>query len=168
NHMHTQQIRYEKRPQFCKSCWSIGHSELKFSQPQRGSSTASNVNQHVWRPKRQTRNTIWKRIPVKDKPPPVTAATAVVEFTAPDTITSSDLPCPGLQEPHEGTTTPPPGANPAEPRSSHPKTPQPCLAQPIIEQEGFKQVMSKRQKRNLRSQKNPEHHGDKPRDKDLS
>ncbi|GAB2293093.1 hypothetical protein Dimus_027306 [Dionaea muscipula] len=25
DHIHTQQIRYEKRPFFCKHCWSIGH-----------------------------------------------------------------------------------------------------------------------------------------------
>ncbi|GAB2270892.1 hypothetical protein Dimus_005755, partial [Dionaea muscipula] len=97
NHTHTQQILYEKRPVFCKNCWSIGHSEAKCQQMKQGIAPASKTNPPIWRPKRKPKNSVWQKVPPKDTVLKEISSTSVIHNTT-DTHPNDISPCLGVQD----------------------------------------------------------------------
>ncbi|GAB2272702.1 hypothetical protein Dimus_007522 [Dionaea muscipula] len=72
--------------------------------------------------------------------------------------------CPGLMGQPDSTANPSPSPPHVDPGCLQPVI---QIATSTTDSEGFKKVVSKRHQRNLRSQKNPEHHTDKPKDKGI-
>ncbi|GAB2278371.1 hypothetical protein Dimus_013056, partial [Dionaea muscipula] len=69
NIIHTQLIKYEKRPLFCSQCWSIGHDASKCNKMQ--SPFPSTTTQHAWNPKPHRKKSVWQRVPVDKQKAPV-------------------------------------------------------------------------------------------------
>ncbi|GAB2266272.1 hypothetical protein Dimus_001291, partial [Dionaea muscipula] len=143
------------------------------------------TQQHVWRPKRHQRNTIWQRVPVNDKKH---MAEAITDSGPGEQTPTQDLDIVQSETLKDFGTTPAPHSRSlaesekcintstlitAEPESSG-KHHDHAKADEIRDEakadethdtsmtDDFQKVQSKRQRKSRKSQKNPEHHQDKP------
>ncbi|GAB2284087.1 hypothetical protein Dimus_018560 [Dionaea muscipula] len=190
NLTHIQQIKYEKRPQFCSACWSIGHTALKCAKVNMNTSVARS-SQFIWKPRNQKKQTSWQRVPVQSKQPHDSETEKMCPDPDPPSNLSTDLGsetpsaslnrapgenalCTSVSSSSELASVQPGGEIPQpDPPCSQPQTDS-LNIQPVElvihgpDKEGFNKVHNRRRRKSTGLRTNPEHHQDKPRAKPSS
>ncbi|GAB2268005.1 hypothetical protein Dimus_002982 [Dionaea muscipula] len=157
--------------------------DFMLKKPQHGPASSVAAKQQIWRPKQRPKNTTFIRVPSKNGPLTKASTSGVQNIhetrddpectTTPSAsaqlATTADPPVPGNLDQSDSTLDTSSTLHHDDQHNAQLVPLQPALLSTShsIDVEGFKQVLSKRHQRNLRSQKNPEHHADRPKDKDI-
>ncbi|GAB2302585.1 hypothetical protein Dimus_036590, partial [Dionaea muscipula] len=175
NIIHIQQIKYEKRPHFCSSCWSIGHISSNCSIANK-KTTVTAPSQHIWKPKIHKKQYAWQRVPVKNQNADKLDDAQQHKLHVPIPQSSTGL---ELDHQSDAPIQPPAttksnfmiGSSPAQTSSTtveetqqqdqneiHHEDDQ----QPVHDKDGFQKIQRRRKRNKGGIRTNPEHHQDKP------